>query len=1521
MSVRQSLLGHSRPCVRKVRKHRSKQRQARLERLESRELLAVFTVTRVADDTNGGSLRWAITQANETPGTDTIQFDLPSSEGRVITPTSALPAITGTVTIDGLSQPGSAGQNPVVVLAGEGLNASGLRISAPGVVVRGLIINGFRNHGIHVTSSNAIIQTNLIGLNPAGDTAVPNEGAGIFVDNAASVLIGGDSPTLRNVISGNGLAGVVLNGPGTTINTISGNYIGVDPTGSSAIANGNGVIVQAGARQNTIGGTLTNRANIISGNTNAGVLLQDTDTRENLIQGNRIGLNPGGTLGIANAGPGVLVSQAIDNIIGGTAPGAGNLIAGNTQQGIRLNGGNGTLIFANRIGTNFAEQNGLGNGLAGVHLIASNDVRIGSTVPDSGNVIAFNGRLQAAAGILIDSSSIRNPILGNSIFSNNGLGIDLNGDGPDFNDPGDGDTGGNNKQNFPTITSASTAAGRTIVQGSLNSTPNTTFLLQFFSNPAPDASGRGEGRQLIGSISVSTNASGQAAFNQTLDEPTIVGHVLSATATTEPTDQGNTSEFSPTVAITAAQIADLSITINKLDEATGLPPDIVLINQPFSYEIKVRNAGPVRATGVTFSQLLPISLSVVSITTTQGSVVTSPGGLTGTLGGIDPQDEVVIVVRVIPTSSGVTTTTVSTSGNQLDPVAADNTASKTLTVINPANLAIQAAPEATPITEGELLIQRVLVTNNGPSTASNVRMTSTIPNGVSFIDAFSGQGSSSIIGNQLTVELGAISFGSTVTIRVFLRPTAPGVYTQQFTASSVDDPDTSDNLASTTAVVLEAADLGVSLSAQPVEVITGTNVVYTAIVTNNGPRNAQNVVLSNTLPNALQLVSVEVDGVPLPGQSSPLAIDLNTIATGESRQVKITATPVATASGIIRNIVSVSSDQGDIVSLNNSDFADVAVNTVDLALSQTAQPNPPLVGEPLTYTVTIRNNGPAAATNVQVRNALPNGVEFVNATLNAGGGSVATEPGAVVATLPNLPAFSDVDLIIVVRPQTAAELVNVASVTAVDQFDTDISNNSASLALVASPADIRLDVATLPGTTIFVGDLVTLNYTVQNLGPAPATDVVFTLPLGANIDFVNSTLSQGGSSVLNGLFTATLGAIGLGGAATLTIVVKPTASGTFNLTASVDGAELDNDLSNNSAAIAFNAVNSPGVLQFSASLFQAREDAGTATITLTRTGGTQGNVSVQFATAGGTAVPGVNYNPVSGIATFLDGQTTTTFAVNLIDDGIATGTLTVGLVLSNPTGSATLGGQSTATLNILNTNVDDIPPTINSLRMQGTGSAIRSLVLSFSEPLDPQSATNPANYALIGPNGANLPIFAPFYDNGLRQVIIDPVSPLPAGAFFRIIVNGSAPGGITDAFGNFLAGNGTTPGTNYVASLARGTNLTFFDADGDRVNLRLNRGGVLDIVRGADGNVSVLRALNFTRQSVLRGSVRRSAQGGNGQTIIGQIDDIPFGTLQSRLTSPPFFVSVQYGNLRPPVQIASLRRLAARGAFPGRSVR
>ncbi len=429
------------------------------------------------NDSGPGSLREAIINANTTLGADLITFNIGTGP-QIINLLSSLPELLDTVTIDATTQPGFAG-NPIIVLPGPGV----IPLNAP---------QGSIDAGFVLSANNCTIQGFVINnwLN-----------SGVFLSNGSNSII-------------------------------RTNFIGTNLEGDAPVANGVGISL--GAPINTlIGGSAAAARNIISGNLNEGLRL-GSDSTLTQIQGNYIGTDVSGTFAVDNT-TGVLVFNSPNNTIGGTVASARNLISGNVA-GVVLfgNSATGNLVQGNFIGT---QANGIGalpNTKDGVAITDGTGNIIGGA--GGGNRIAFNN--DRGVNVLIGLS---NSILENSIFSNGALGIDLNNDGVTANDAGDPDSGANNSQNFPDLTFATFNFGGSTILGTLNSTPNTNFRIEFFSNPTCDSSGNGEGQNFIGSTVVTTDASGNAPINATVPVVLSSASVVTATATDS---FGNTSEFS-----------------------------------------------------------------------------------------------------------------------------------------------------------------------------------------------------------------------------------------------------------------------------------------------------------------------------------------------------------------------------------------------------------------------------------------------------------------------------------------------------------------------------------------------------------------------------------------------------------------------------------------------------------------------------------------------------------------------------------------------------------------------------------------------------------------------------------------------------------------------------------------------------------------------------------------------------------------------------------------------------------------
>ncbi len=395
------------------------------------------------------------------------------------------------------------------------------------------VISGNTTAGIQlaaVAGSPAVqVRGSWIGLDATGAAALPN-GTGIALVDAA----GGHDIGPGNVISGNGMGINVQRSAAAPPDSIHGNYVGTNATGTSAAGNtAEGIVVFEPVH-------IT--GNVVSGNFNGIVLRAGSEGSS--VRGNVVGLDPTATFEIPNKDIGIWDRENGGNVIGGTNPGDGNIVAGNDGPGIWVTGNNtATQVYGNLVGTNAGGAslpNSTGVGVASAGAI------VGGIFSGQANVIAFNG-----TGVRIRTPHVGTVVRGNSIYSNGFIAIDLINaadlPGATPNDPGDVDTGGNGLQNYPTLNSTSmTPSGELHVDWSINTKGNTATTIDFYASPVCGGAGGGQGRTWLGSVDMVTDGLGDAGgVAQIPGAAAHAGTYLSMTATTVE----GTSEFSPCAGI------------------------------------------------------------------------------------------------------------------------------------------------------------------------------------------------------------------------------------------------------------------------------------------------------------------------------------------------------------------------------------------------------------------------------------------------------------------------------------------------------------------------------------------------------------------------------------------------------------------------------------------------------------------------------------------------------------------------------------------------------------------------------------------------------------------------------------------------------------------------------------------------------------------------------------------------------------------------------------------------------------
>lgn len=522
------------------------------------------------------TLRAAIQEANGLSGFDAIHFDIPqtesgyvaSPESFLIRPSSLMPAISTPMSIDGSSQPEfAANGRPVIELDGQNVSAgeeNGLWITGGGTTIRGLVLNDWGDDAVDIefVGGNTIVG-NFVGTDVTGSVARPN--AWGINSKTANNRFGGPSVSDRNVVSGNTNDGFYIYRSANVGNVIQGNHIGVDAAGTTAVPNGRGIIIFDSATATQIGGAGPGEGNVISGNGGPGIFINSGGSTGTVIAGNHIGVDAAGTAVVGNGADAINIRSGADN-----TSILDNLIAHPGGDGIDISGtSTGTTIQGNTIGTDLTGTADWPGRFAAVNLASGvSNTLIGGTAAGESNTIANAGSDGAnpnSISIWGDAAS-GNSILGNSIYGSRGIGIDLDATVATPNDFGDGDSGPNDLLNHPEITAAVSDGITTTVTFDLDVPPNTDqYRVEFFANPSgSNVAGNWEGERFV---SATTSSPGTGLTH------VFAGGSAVITATATRIDSGASSGFSSTSEFSApATVTESTVVVNSTGDGSDATP-------------------------------------------------------------------------------------------------------------------------------------------------------------------------------------------------------------------------------------------------------------------------------------------------------------------------------------------------------------------------------------------------------------------------------------------------------------------------------------------------------------------------------------------------------------------------------------------------------------------------------------------------------------------------------------------------------------------------------------------------------------------------------------------------------------------------------------------------------------------------------------------------------------------------------------------------------------------------------------
>jgi uncharacterized repeat protein (TIGR01451 family)/CSLREA domain-containing protein len=1054
---------------------------------------------------------------NVIAGNRSVGVDISFGSGNVVQGNFIGTDVTGSVSL------GTEFSTGVQVSSGTSGNVVGGTAAGAGNVISG------DRDGVIIRSAASAnrIEGNFIGTDATGSAVVSGRRYGIWLDDAPNTMVGGTANGAGNVIAGSAGAGILVMRAGATGNTIQGNSIGTNASGTTVLPNSFGIDIEQGAGSTEIGGTSPAARNVISGNS-VGVI--GVSTTQTTIEGNLIGTNRAGTGPLGNLGDGVaLLGVSTGNTIGGTTPGAANVIAHNGR-GVSVAAGRGNRILANSIHS---------NGQLGIDLRGD-----GVTFNDAGDVDTGANDLQnmpvlgATSGALASLPGADYTI---EFFSNAACDSSGYGEGETFLSRLDvtADASGNATFAVP--------PGIATLTATATDPDGNTSEFSACTPTSPDNGGGGggggggdgsgiadleltkegpaiatAGEELTYTIKVKNNGP-DVATNVMVNDTLPSGLVAVSTDPAAPACQGNVTVVCNLGTLAVGQIGiativaraevygevhnDATTTSDQGDgnpnnntggwgTILGPPPvvsahkGVAVLNGPtLRYTIDVENEGPTTAYGVVAKDILDPGWTLLHVDTTQGVCDGQVVCAIGTL-AVGQKETVTIEIGIVTYEpvhndvdvtwfgGGFTTTGVTSAGIPFVVVSKTHNGN---------------------FFAGENGTYNVAVSNIGTgATTDAIIVTDTLPEGMTFVSGGGDGFACSAVGQIVTCTRSAAlnpQSSANFPITVDIDPNAPRNPINlieirggggKFQLDGGSDPGT----------IVDPPVLGIAKTVKEHVVRIGHNFTYLIDVKNTGTTTANNVQVIDTLPGSVDLVSV-TPGPPTCSEARTVTCNLGDLPVGETVTVEIVVK--AREITVLDNEAFASAD--GMLPHSSGHVSTPVLEEPQIGVEKVADQPVVLQDSTLRYTITAKNLGPGDASNVKINDPLPTGVTLLSITPDPTYGMTCnvtappeitnlTQP--VVCTIPVLPELTTSKVVLVVHVLRIGPLANTATVTS-DDTGTRTAGTSTSNVFVASPSiSIAKTTNGSDGGSLWVGDAITWRYRVTNTGNATLTNVQVT---------------------------------------------------------------------------------------------------------------------------------------------------------------------------------------------------------------------------------------------------------------------------------------------------------------------------------------------------------------------------------------------------------------------------------------------
>ena len=635
------------------------------------------------------------------------------------------------------------------------------------------------------------------------------------------------------------------------------------------------------------------------------------------------------------------------------------------------------------------------------------------------------------------------------------------------------------------------------------------------------------------------------------------GSILTSTASVTASALPDLNPLNDTMTIEltvlAATGADLHLAMTVDDAA----PDE---GQTITYVVSVRNDGPDDASNVVINDSLPGTLSVLSATPSQGTYNQGNGNWDLAALIVGETQTLTIDASVHSSTSGDTISNVAAmvSLDQVDPTAANDSAAVDI-IIDGLDMQVSKFVDNALPAVGDTVIYTVLATNLGPAAGTVTQIVDLLPAGVTLqAVSFSVGSYDGVNGIWNIVDIAANATETLTLVTTVDVGTEGNTISNTAAVSSVAQLELNASNDSSTVDIVVGVTGGVDLQLTQTVDNTAPNVgetiLYAVTVLNAGVGGASGIEVSDLLPVGVSYVTALANKGSYDQGTGIWTI--GDLAEGFQAVLNIQASVDQAAAGAtVTNTASISAaDQIDTNAGNNSASTDINVPTSDLQLSKTVNNSTPAVGDTITYTLILGNNGPNPATGIVVSDLLPAAVSFVSANPALGSYDAVTGLWDVGNLNPALSAFLTIDAVILPAGASAAVL-NTAAIYAVEQADPDSTNNNASAVVTVAGTDLALDLVSDVAVAIEGSDL-NLTLTVANEGLQDATGIEVTYKVPAGLTVQSMVPSQGAYSSVTGIWTT--GDVAQSSSANLQLTVRVnagTAGSTIGNSATITAAD------------------------------------------------------------------------------------------------------------------------------------------------------------------------------------------------------------------------------------------------------------------------------------------------------------------------------------------------------------------------------